>query len=1095
MKKAISCLAILALLLSTLIAFNVTAEEKADNVLTPGSTWVCMSREKNTDDNEHLHLDNGAIGYVKSGDAVTIPDVDFGTDGYKTIALEIGNEAAPGSTMQITIGSLYGDVVADVNVGSTGGWGNRQTYTATFIAKITGTHDLTIRFNKAPSNIYKVTLAGTPVEGLPEITTSKTMEILPADSWELDGPDGPRLQTLEWYKLKGTVYENQKVVGYTAPDTTVLIKNVDVTGFSSVTIPLGVQSDTDKGFKVEVLNGTTVEATANVTVKGNNDEFMPTLGTAMFDNAITGTKDIKITYVNNGNLYGIGLGTMKAATVAPPPAGTATPDTSWILYSQKKAEGQILNINNSVLGYVQKGDAVTIPGLDFGDGYKTITLEVGNEGNHDNDSVQILSGGVYGDVIATINLGSTGDWNTKASYSADLNIGIKGVHDITVRFTNTNSNLFKVSLSGALDTSLPLLGTTAMETYPTAANAAALEITNPGTNTEGLQLQDNGNDYQYHTGGKHYGYSSPDAAIKIKGINLGTGLRSISLGVGFDNSGTTNNFVVDIMNGDTVEATANVAVKGSGDWNQVVVGTGTFDKAISGTKDIVIKWVNGGNLFGIGLGTWGGTLAPVEEEKGDAPFMDDDGNYVIPASTRWTLTPGCDMGKELKYEEGSKCIGYNKNKNCITSPALEIGTNKYKSVEIEYSLENQNGEVVTRNIDILYGGIFGQYMTSVSVDSTGTWGDKAKVSVDLPVCLQDGDTITLFFNQTGDNAPNIFNVTLKGDGSALPAPSADYTHRSTNMPTEDWDVEDSGGAEYDVELVKKHEYYWLSNYYGWMSSGNLITIPDIDFGTTGFSGIEIYTGNDASPGTSAGKIEVLVDDKLISTVDITGKSRDFWTFDASNGAIDYLVTGTHDIVLKYVNCSVNLGTVVLKGDATGKPDYSTAGGSEDQGVDKVEVSEVEFKLVDDNGNPLKNVKFTLNGTISKDGTAGEFEAAKTEIADKTYTTDENGVAKILIVKGEEYLLTFVTDVSSYGVDMSEIQILLFAKNASSYVYDAVSGQFITANDNDPEDGDDTDDEEDDEGSLQAGNIMPIISITSLMMLSAAMLLFSKKRVR
>ena len=771
-----------------------------------------------------------------------------------------------------------------------------------------------------------------------------------------------------------------------------------------------------------------------------------------------------------------------------------TPSADWITHSRQYAQTPENNehlhyeAGSGCIGYTKMGDAVTIPDVDFGEtGYSTIGLEMAND-TVPGDSIEIAIGGLYGELVATVTAEATGGWDSRKTFEAKFNQTITGVHDLTIRFNKAQGNLYSVTLSGTPDESLPAMGSAEqIVIVPTKDSTGGWEITPAEGNPE-FGLKDN--DGQYYTfteNGQHLGYAGPGCKALIKGVDLGEGVSSVTLAVSSDNAANTNNFKVSVLDGETVLATANVAATGSSDNNLPRLTTANFDKAVDGSHDIVVEWLNAGNVFAITLGGSVKPSDPPAPPSGGGDPYEEDGRLIVPASTKWELIPGANMGKQLQFVADQGCIGYNKQKNIITSPELHFNGKVYKTITMEYAYPNEDGG--DGKVDILLGGRYGAYLCTMDIPATASYEDKTVARVDLPVAIPEGSKLSFRFYNTAGTIANVFNVAFEGDGSSLPAAGDDLTTRLNLVPNETWDVEDAGG---DVPaLTTEHEYYLVSPYYGVMGTGDVITVPDVNFGDKGFAGVELYCANDTATTQNNGKIEVLIDGKLIASVDVKG-TRDWWTFSANSAKLTHKVTGTHDVQLRYVDCGSNLASVTFYGVAAADlPDYSEAGGGTVVEPDKVTVEEVTVTMVDGEGRPLANVDFVLNGLVSEDGSIGEMLESAADILDKSYTTDSNGRVKVLMVRGETYVLMYMSDVSAYGIDGDATYEMAFSAGdtAAAYTYDAVKGDFAGQ----PDGGDDNEDGGDDENP-ETG-VTANAAVWLLAAAAAGALLFMKKKSR
>lgn len=87
--------------------------------------------------------------------------------------------------------------------------------------------------------------------------------------------------------------------------------------------------------------------------------------------------------------------------------------------------------NGSGIGYIENGNTVTYSNIDFGSGAAGFSATVATEVN---TSIQIRSDSATGTLLGTLNVGSTGSWNTYQTMSTNIS-NITGVHDIVLVFS------------------------------------------------------------------------------------------------------------------------------------------------------------------------------------------------------------------------------------------------------------------------------------------------------------------------------------------------------------------------------------------------------------------------------------------------------------------------------------------------------------------------------------------------------------------------------------------------------------------------------------------------------------------------------------
>ena len=94
------------------------------------------------------------------------------------------------------------------------------------------------------------------------------------------------------------------------------------------------------------------------------------------------------------------------------------------------------------VAYIENGDYIGFRNVDFGDGVNSIDVRVG--ANSGGNSIEIRLGAPNGKIIGTIDVTSTGGWQTWATQKCSID-KLTGINDIYLVFKGGSGYLFNVN--------------------------------------------------------------------------------------------------------------------------------------------------------------------------------------------------------------------------------------------------------------------------------------------------------------------------------------------------------------------------------------------------------------------------------------------------------------------------------------------------------------------------------------------------------------------------------------------------------------------------------------------------------------------------
>ena len=378
---------------------------------------------------------NGSgIGYIENGNTVTYSNIDFGNGATRfsaTVATEVN------TSIQIRSDSATGTLLGTLYVDSTGSWNTYQTV-STNISKITGIHDLVLVFS-GPVNVDNFIFSGDSSDPTPGDDTRSAFSYIQAEDY--DSSYGPNLRTF-------SLPDGGSAIGYIENGYSTTYNNIDFgDGAVSVTARVATQNATTIQVRSGGANGTLL-GTISVPSTSSFDTYQNV--TATLSN-ITGVHDITLVFSGPVNVdYFVFNAANENPGTNPPVGNTRSAFSNIQAEDYDSSYGPNLQTfslpgGGSAIGYIENGYYTTYKNIDFGDGAVSVTARVATQVA---TTIQVRSGSASGTLLGTINVGSTGSFDTYREVSANIS-NTTGVKDIVLVFSGpVNVDWFVFSKTG-----------------------------------------------------------------------------------------------------------------------------------------------------------------------------------------------------------------------------------------------------------------------------------------------------------------------------------------------------------------------------------------------------------------------------------------------------------------------------------------------------------------------------------------------------------------------------------------------------------------------------------------------------------------------
>lgn len=219
-------------------------------------------------------------------------------------------------------------------------------------------------------------------------------------------------------------------IGYIENGNTVTYSNINFSsGASGFSATVATEVNTSIQIRSDSATGPLL-GTLYVSSTGSWNTYQ-TVSTTISN--ITGVHDIVLVFSGPVNVDWF---VFAPASTTPPAGGTRSAFTNIQAEDYDSRYGPNLQTfslpgGGSAIGYIENGYSTTYSNIDFGDGAVSVTARVATQFA---TTIQVRSGSASGTLLGTINIGSTGSFDTYVNVTAAIS-NTTGVKDIVLVFS------------------------------------------------------------------------------------------------------------------------------------------------------------------------------------------------------------------------------------------------------------------------------------------------------------------------------------------------------------------------------------------------------------------------------------------------------------------------------------------------------------------------------------------------------------------------------------------------------------------------------------------------------------------------------------
>lgn len=561
-----------------------TTNPTPTNVPTSRSAFTTIEAEqynsRNSSSLEEIGTPDGGkgIGYIENGNTVTYSNIDFGNGANRFKAVVATEQDI---TIQVRKGSATGTLLGTLSVNGTGGWDTYQEL-STSISNVSGVSDLVLVFS-GPVNVDSFVFSGnggtTPVQAKDAYST------IQAEDYDLNSSTSMEMISTP---------DGGNGIGYIENGNTATYKNVDFgAGATSFTAYVATEQNTNIELHLGSASGALI-GTLSLSSTGGWNDYQNKSTTV--SNA-TGVHDLVLVFSGAVNVDSFKFTGTAAPTTTPEPTEEPTPEPTTIpqpntksAFSTIQAEDYDSNSSTSMqtitttnggsgIGYIENGNTATYKNIDFGNGATSFSAYVAADFD---TSFELRLGSASGTLIGTMNVNSTGGWDTYQNKTTTIS-NTTGVHDLVLVFSNAvNMDHFVFAGSGVVPTTTPVptQNPNAKSAF-TTIQAEDYDSSN-ATNIETFTIDN----------GSAIGYIEEGNAVTFNNIDFGNGASSITARAATEMSSTS----IQIRSGSrTGTLLGTLTVSSTGSWDTYQNVSANITKT-TGVRDIVLVFSGPVNL-------------------------------------------------------------------------------------------------------------------------------------------------------------------------------------------------------------------------------------------------------------------------------------------------------------------------------------------------------------------------------------------------------------------------------------------------------------------------------------------------------------------
>jgi hypothetical protein len=636
--------------------------------------------------------------------------------------------------------------------------------------------------------------------------------------------------------------QNGKAIGYIEPGYTVTYNNLDF-GYGTISFIARVASDKDISFQIK--SGNTVLGTFNIPNTGSFDTYETR---SCNINNINGMHDICFVFNGPVNFDWFSF---------TPASLTRSAFSQIEAESFSSINGNYMQIidtpGGNALGFVLDNDYASYYNLDFESGVTSFTAMVSTDSSA---TIQIRSGSQYGTVLGTLNITSTGSFDTYKTFSCNIS-NITGVNNIYIVFYGfVNIDWFTFSAAN-----IPTQNPTPTQTSTVSSKSAFSQIEAESFNEiHGQYIK-----IIEAPSGYAIGYVLDNDYIEFYNLDFGSGSSLFKATVAAASGDDTS---IEVRLGNSIgPLLGRLSVSSTGSWDTYVEQTCSIS-SITGINNICLVFkgfVNLDKFTFVAANTPTPTTTisptPVSIRSAFSEIQAESLNSLSSANIQaFSIT-------------GGTAIGYIEKDNYIVFNNLDFGSGA-SSFKARVATEK-----TVSNIYIKKGSPTGMTIGTLSVASTGNWSNYQVMTCSVSNISGVNDIYFVF-----SDAINI-DWFMFSPNSATPAPTINafatiqaenYSNiSSTNIKTIDITV---GSA------------------IGYIQTDNYIVFNNVNFGTNAKS----FKMRAACASGSTTNIQIKIDNStgtVIGTLSVPS-SEDWDAYHEITCSISG-VTDVHDLYLVF----------------------------------------------------------------------------------------------------------------------------------------------------------------------------------------------------
>ena len=779
------------------------------------------------------------LGYINSGNFVVYNNVNFGSNGTSAFKAKVATQR--NTTIEIRSGSSNGNLLGTLSVSSTGNFDTYQELSCN-VDNITGIHNLYLVFGDAV-NIDWFTFTQASAPTAPSPSSFYAFSQIEAENYSSLSANNIK---------KIDVNPSGYGLGYINSGNFVVYNNVNFgsNGTSAFKAKVATQRNTTIEIRSGNPNGNLL-GTLSVSSTGNFDTYQELSCNV---GNITGTHNLYLVFSDAVNIDWF--------TFTQASAPTAPSSSSFYAFSQIEAENYTslsadnikkIDVNPSGygLGYINSGDFVVYNNVNFGsNGTSAFKAKVATQRN---TTIEIRSGNPNGNLLGTLSVSSTGNYDTYQEFSCNVG-NITGTHNLYLVFGNA-VNIDWFTFTQSTITSTPFITPTPWPTTP-AANQPITFARIEGENYSSL-----GGEYMrvidIESEGHALGFILKGDYALYNNVNFGNGASLFRVRVA---AGSPSDIELRIGN----NTIGYLRVPSTGSWDTYQEFTCSINRAITGYNDLYLVFTDPINVDWFIISGDISTSTPTALPT-PTPSSTIRSAFIQIQAESYDSTNSSNINS-FGLPDGGYGIGWIQAGDYVSFNNIDFGngTNGFRA---------RVAAKVSTSIEIRSESPTGTLLSTVSIPSTESWNTYQEIS--LSVSKITGIK-NLYF---------VFNGPVNFDWFVFSATTASTSINAFSR------IEAESCSGISDENIKKR-----NNIICYIQSGNYVVFNNVDFG----AGAKSFKANVVNASDSTTDIEIRLGSStgtLVGTLSIP--SMDNWDVYQELACNISTVTGKNNLYLVF----------------------------------------------------------------------------------------------------------------------------------------------------------------------------------------------------